>query len=723
MDAVNLTTPTAAVSTDTQSVTTHNRGQGNDTDANVLHGTNNTDAELTATRSRHTIAIQPNATTPADVTTDQSTTTRGVVCTLSGRTPATRPRAVPSNTRGIVAEQEEDESKVVDSGEGSRSVAKSDKPRMECSICRDTIKEPAVTKCGHSFCTACIHKHLEYARGCPVCGKELFETDLFHNFLLDDLMSGKNQSQIKDGTARMKDVISLLQTREHIDDTDIEVLLKVLHQKRAVQLEQSEILDLDVMCEFFKASLDSRRTVLRKLQDEIFMLERDHEVGSLLRAAAQDRRESSRIARVAGKRTFDEMCEMGGPDATFETSKVPPSTSTEQLRYYSVTRQSRVPTVTEDIPSTSSRQISRIEKLFSPSNQRLETKKTAVHNHLTNITKRYFEIRRNTFDNREALSDFRNILKDCTRYSRLEEKSFFAFSGLYNHSSIVSSIEFDKEGQYFATAGVSKSIKLFDFDAMAADPRAVDRHIPSREMTSTAKISCLAWNPYIKQQIASCDYDGLVQLWDTVTGQATCKLQEHDKRAWSVNFCERNPQLLASGSDDSKVKIWSTNRAQSVKTIQSSANVCCVRFSPTEPHYLAFGGADHHIHYYDLRAPQRPLALLKGHKKAVSYVRFLSNNEIASASTDSTLKLWKLDQTDPIVETFTGHSNTRNFVGLTSNGDYIACGSENNAVYAYYKGLSSPVAQYRFATFDPITGEEVPRDDVAHFVSSVCWKV
>ena len=35
---------------------------------------------------------------------------------------------------------------------------------------------------------------------------------------------------------------------------------------------------------------------------------------------------------------------------------------------------------------------------------------------------------------------------------------------------------------------------------------------------------------------------------------------------------------------------------------------------------------------------------------------------------------------------FTGHQNEKNFVGLATDGDYIACGSEDNSLYVYYKG-------------------------------------
>lgn len=37
------------------------------------------------------------------------------------------------------------------------------------------------------------------------------------------------------------------------------------------------------------------------------------------------------------------------------------------------------------------------------------------------------------------------------------------------------------------------------------------------------------------------------------------------------------------------------------------------------------------------------------------------------------------------VRTFRGHTNEKNFVGLTVNSEYIACGSETNEVFVYHK--------------------------------------
>lgn len=48
------------------------------------------------------------------------------------------------------------------------------------------------------------------------------------------------------------------------------------------------------------------------------------------------------------------------------------------------------------------------------------------------------------------------------------------------------------------------------------------------------------------------------------------------------------------------------------------------------------------------------------------------------------------------VRTFKGHTNEKNFVGLTVNGEYIACGSETNEVFVYHKvaGIQNNPSQH-----------------------------
>eukprot|EP01133_Synstelium_polycarpum_P001374 gene1374-1577_t len=294
----------------------------------------------------------------------------------------------------------------------------------------------------------------------------------------------------------------------------------------------------------------------------------------------------------------------------------------------------------------------------------------------------------------KGLLSFSRNLSRFTRFNDFRVITTLKYGDLFNTSSIVSSIEFDKDDEYFATAGVTKKIKVFEYAQIAARDH-VDVHAPVKEMTCRSKISCLSWNTYIKSQIASSDYEGIITLWDVNTGQDVMSMEEHEKRVWSVDFSRTDPTQLASGSDDTRVKLWSTTSRRAITTIESKANICCVKFNPSSSYLIAFGSADHHIHYYDLRHPKDPLFVFKGHRKAVSYVKFLNKDEIVSASTDSTLKLWNVNQNE-CVRTYVGHANEKNFVGLTVSGDYICCGSENNGVYTYYKTLSKPIVTHRF---------------------------
>uniref|UniRef100_A0A8C3WFY8 COP1 E3 ubiquitin ligase n=1 Tax=Catagonus wagneri TaxID=51154 RepID=A0A8C3WFY8_9CETA len=306
----------------------------------------------------------------------------------------------------------------------------------------------------------------------------------------------------------------------------------------------------------------------------------------------------------------------------------------------------------------------------------LASRRKRLTAHFEDLEQCYFSTRmsRISDDSRTAsqLDEFQECLSKFTRYNSVRPLATLSYaSDLYNGSSIVS--------------------------------------------------SCISWSSYHKNLLASSDYEGTVILWDGFTGQRSKVYQEHEKRCWSVDFNLMDPKLLASGSDDAKVKLWSTNLDNSVASIEAKANVCCVKFSPSSRYHLAFGCADHCVHYYDLRNTKQPIMVFKGHRKAVSYAKFVSGEEIVSASTDSQLKLWNVGK-PYCLRSFKGHINEKNFVGLASNGDYIACGSENNSLYLYYKGLSKTLLTFKFDTVKSVLDKDRKEDDTNEFVSAVCWR-
>ncbi|KAI7730899.1 hypothetical protein M8C21_013321, partial [Ambrosia artemisiifolia] len=326
----------------------------------------------------------------------------------------------------------------------------------------------------------------------------------------------------------------------------------------------------------------------------------------------------------------------------------------------------------------------------------------------------------------DRLGVFFNGLCKYARYSKFEVRGILRNGDFSNMGNVICSLGFDRDEDYFATAGVAKKIKVYDFHALLNE--SVDIHYPAVEMSNKSRLSSICWNSYIRNYLASADYDGVVKIWDAGTGEAVSHHIEHEKRAWSVDFSRVDPIKLASGSDDCTVKLWSINEKKSLSTIKTHANVCCVQFSPYSTNLLSFGSADYQTYCYDLRNVSTPLCILSGHDRAVSYVKFLDSGTLVSASTDSTLKLWDLNKADygclstsSCILTFKGHTNEKNFVGLSVADGYIACGSETNEVFAYYKSLPMPITSHKFGSIDPVSGKETENES-NHFVSSVCWR-
>lgn len=138
-----------------------------------------------------------------------------------------------------------------------------------------------------------------------------------------------------------------------------------------------------------------------------------------------------------------------------------------------------------------------------------------------------------------------------------------------------------------------------------------------------------------------------------------------------------------------------------------------------------FTFSDHGVHLYDLRNTSHPVNVFRGHRKAVSYVKYCSENEVVSASTDSNLRVWDV-KTGACKRVMKGHLNEKNFVGLATDGNHMVCGSENNQLYVYFKSVSEPIMNYNFASrqseISDIALVNPAENTSADFVSAVCWK-
>lgn len=631
-----------------------------------------------------------------------------------------------------------------DTDAGGQSKRELDKDIL-CPICFQTMKDAFSTACGHSFCYTCIMTHLNNKKNCPCCGQYLTNTQVFPNFLLNKLLKKASASQLVSSSTPLEHFKLYLQEGAEVLVKDLDSLLTLLaEKKRKAEQEEAET-NMEILLDFLHRLHQQKQEELNELQGDLQFIKEDvstveKQRQELLRArerysvklrmllqgssphspnadnttpsmgnAVSMRKSEAGLAVISTSSRKGDVKERAS-SITFQKREQPLGGSTDCISNL----QGPAPSSSTAI-AKKKRVLAQFEDLQECYLLKRRRMTFSQHSNQLDLNSKKDSGSRDEDVGSAGLEEFQGILNAFTRYSHLRVIAEVHQGDMFRSSNIVSSIEFDRDDKLFATAGVSRRIKIFEFSTVVNVPAEV--HFPVVEMPTRSKLSCLSWNKYIKNQIASSDYEGIITVWDVNTKQSIMEYEEHEKRAWSVDFSRTDPSMLVSGSDDCKVKVWCTKQESSVLDIDMKANICCVKYNPWSSHFLAVGSADHHIHYYDLRKTHTPLHIFSGHRKAVSYVKFVSSVELASASTDSTLRLWDV-RANSHIRTLKGHTNEKNFVGLSVNSDYIACGSETNEVCVYHKAIAKPAAWHRFGSSDLDDSD----DDSSHFISAVCWK-
>ena len=585
---------------------------------------------------------------------------------------------------------------------------------LMCPVCFDLINEAHMTTCGHTFCRVCLIKSIETNRRCPKCTVVINCDNMFPNHLVNQqIQNHKRLIDLKSSFERKNKVSAISELKNFISSdlsglgtNDLTEMISALQDRRYQLKAKSEETRLNLL-KTFLMELNQRKTdQLSSLERQIQMINQDMESVDC---------------------SLDDICRNEDDSPSVSQSNDVPTNNSHMTLLDIIESEQRTPAEEMIIDSKHNNEDGfnvPYMNYNNPETTCLSQKKKRMRLHFDELSDYYFTLRVPTINEanyeKGRLDAFGNCVSKFTQYSSMRPLATID-AGDRNHASsnIASSIEFDKDSEYFAVAGLTKKIRLFDYGSVIRD--AVDVHCPCSEMQCDSKISCVSWSSYQKSMLVSSDYDGTVTVWDAFNAQKKQVYQEHQKRCWSVDFNKMDTKLIASGSDDTRVKLWHLDKERSIYSLEAKANVCCVQFNPCSRFHLAFGSADHCVHYYDLRNVKEALKIFKGHKKAVSYVKFISSEDLVSASTDSQLKIWNVNES-LCIQSLHGHTNEKNFVGLATDGEYVACGSENNALYMYYKELPKKLFSFRFDQRRLLLDYDQKDEETNDFVSAVCWR-
>ena len=194
----------------------------------------------------------------------------------------------------------------------------------------------------------------------------------------------------------------------------------------------------------------------------------------------------------------------------------------------------------------------------------------------------------------------------------------------------------------------------------------------------TAKITSIAINRNGNVLVGSYD-NGIVKLWNIENGRdMTLQHSYVDSYVDCVNSVaiDNDGRIIAGGSDDYKVRIWDAKNRDNIKELSGSGNK--IEFSlSANGKILVTGSDDRLIRLWNIEEG-RCKGVLEGHKGRLNSVALNKDGSVvASASSDTKIRIWKSGKLKTSLEKHTGEVNC---ISMDETGQYIVSGSNDKSV-------------------------------------------
>ena len=188
-----------------------------------------------------------------------------------------------------------------------------------------------------------------------------------------------------------------------------------------------------------------------------------------------------------------------------------------------------------------------------------------------------------------------------------------------------------------------------------------------RRLTGHADaVSAVRYSPD-GRHIASGSKDGVLVLWNAETGQIATRFAKHPQEIRSIAFAPTQ-DLLASASGFT-IRLYDI-RGQEVKRFSGhSGSIKGLAFS-ADGKRLASGSDDTTIRIWDI-STAREVLRLKRHTAAITALAFVDPQHLVSASRDQTIRLWDL-KTGLETEAFEAHAGNVLDIAVSADGKRLA---------------------------------------------------
>ncbi|BAZ13109.1 WD repeat-containing protein [Calothrix sp. NIES-4071] len=307
-----------------------------------------------------------------------------------------------------------------------------------------------------------------------------------------------------------------------------------------------------------------------------------------------------------------------------------------------------------------------------------------------------------------------------------------------NHNSAIRTVFVNPDGNEVVSASSNNNVRCWSLDTGKQLLNSPNKNDWVSTVTVTSDMST----------VISGLSDNTLKVWNIKTGKTNFTTPNHNGSINAVAVTPNGRQFISASSDHT-IKIWNLEIVdESVITYAHSASINAVAIIPNSKQVIS-ASSDSTLKIWNMETGEKNFTLF-GHTDSVNGVAVTPDGkQVVSASSDNTLQVWNLgarkiffdfirnSKTPKKILTLTGHNNKVNAVAISSDGKILISASSDNTIKLWKLAtgkelITRPITKEKSSNYNNTfkvwyleTGEKYvcKNSDYLAFTSDRKWKI